>query len=633
MYFEGSEKKLELSLKQGSKSLKSLPKSFWESLVKLCGSQIVSSVNSPLCDSYLLAEASLFVFPHKFLMIANGKARLVPAVREFLSQFKVDDIDSLFYEAKNASSPASITAQFNQDAEELARLVPGQAFRMGEEEGTPLYLFHMDKASSYLRNSEATLEVFMLELNPEAKKQFTKGKITARKWIAENPDFKNFFASFDILDHGFEPLGYSLNAIKGDRYFTFHVNPQAVGSFASFETNCFDQGVDELVQALKSLFMPENYQVVLFASGTPLPFNSFSPKAGNLKLDKVLSSGHTLQFYSVREKVKAELVQSIELPKYVEVKAAPVTAPAVAKNVEDSSWFYEKNEKYSIGSKIKETLLTTQSSIQKIEVHDTESWGKTLVCDGQIICTEKDEFIYHEMITHVPLFVHPDPARVLIIGGGDLGAASEVLKHTSVLECICVEADQKVVDAVKAHFEWPENVLTDPRFELIIGNAVDFVATTEKQFDVVIVDAAGPSGAGAGLYTEEFYNNVRRVLAAGGVVLSQAESPLCCPEEQKALKKTLSSVFSKVFLYNYSNASYLGGLWSFAFSSENFHPLDDFDREKAMKSQIDFKYYSPELHYAAFILPTFMKKNLREAPRVEVDQSSETLQTSSDATP
>ncbi|MEZ4816179.1 MAG: polyamine aminopropyltransferase [Bdellovibrionota bacterium] len=617
MYFEGSEKKLELSIKQGAKSLKSLPKSFWESVAKVSGAHIVSSVTSPLCDSYLLSDASLFVFPHKFLMIGGSHTRLVSALREFLTHFKMEEVDALFYEYKNEAFPDLKISPFFQDAEELARMVPGQACRLGPETGSHIYLFYMDKASSYLKDSESTLEVAMHGLSAEVKSHFTKGKIVARKWISENPDFKNFFGSFDVLDHGYEPFGYVLNAIKGDRYFTFHVNPDDFFSYASFETNCFDQEIDELVASVKSLFQPKSYEVILFGSEGPMPFNAYVEGEGNYKLETALTSGHFLKFYALQEKQACEVLTKIEIPKFVEKKLVEETPKEEAQD-----WFFEKNDKYSVGSRVIETFYKEKSELQLVEVHNTEAWGKTLVCNGQIVCADKDEFIYHEMMTHVPMFVHPDPARVLIIGGGDLGVAREVLKHNSLIECVCIEPDAKVIEAAKRHFEWPAQVMADSRFELVIGTLASFMEKSEKQFDVVLVDTYSTSAEPTTLHSEEFYESLKYVLAAGGVIVSQAESPLFNADTQKALRRTLSTVFSKVFIYNYSNATYPGGLWSFAFSSESFHPLDDFDREKATKSQIDFRYYSPELHYASFILPAFMKKNLRDT-EAKVEPSAE----------
>ncbi len=612
MYFEGSEKKLEVSLKPGAKSLKSLPRTFWENIVRISGARILSTISSPLCDSYLLSESSLFVFPHKFLLITCGRTRLVPTVREFLSHVKIDEIDSLFYERKNELFPAAQTSHFYQDAEELARMLPGQAYRFGDEAGEHLFVFHLDKTSSYLKSTESTLEILMHELSTEAKSHFTQGKAHARRWIADNDGFKSFFSSYDIHDHGFEPYGYSLNAIKGDRYFTFHVSPEARGSYASFETNCVEQGAEELVQAVRSLFFPKSYQVVYFGSGDMLPFPNFATLPEKSRVEKEFSNGHMIQYFNICERKSGDVLVKLEMPKYVEPKVQ-------AKPIFESDWVFEKTEHLALGSKIKAKLFQGQSQFQKVEVIETESWGKTLLNDGLIMCTEKDEHVYHEMIVHPALFVHPDPARILIVGGGDLGTAREVLKHKSVLECVCVEIDQMVVDACKEHFIWPLEVLTDPRFELKVCDALKFVAETERLFDVVIVDSSDAVGPGVKLFGDDFYNQVKRVLAPGGVVVSQAESPFYFAEEQKALRNTLASIFTKVFLYNYSNMTYPGGLWSFAFSSENYHPLEDYDREKANKTTIDFKYYNPEVHFASFFLPTFMRKNLKEAPSQELE--------------
>lgn len=245
-------------------------------------------------------------------------------------------------------------------------------------------------------------------------------------------------------------------------------------------------------------------------------------------------------------------------------------------------------------------------------VVETAGHGKMLFNDGLAMISERDEFIYHDMITHVPLFVHPSPKQVLVIGGGDGGTAREVLRHPDVELCTMVEIDKMVVDACKEHIPVTSKVFSNPKLNLKIEDAIKYVAETDKTFDVILVDSTDPIGPAKPLFGPAFYKNISRVLNPNGIVVSQGESPFFEKEMQCSLMGVLNQTFPVVSIYNFTNLTYPGGLWSFTFASKGLHPLDDFNEERVEKMGLDFKYYNKEIHRGAFALPQFMRNNLKD---------------------
>lgn len=276
------------------------------------------------------------------------------------------------------------------------------------------------------------------------------------------------------------------------------------------------------------------------------------------------------------------------------------------------NWLEERFKNYlGIRYRVKETLFTGNSQFQAVDVVDTYGHGKMLFNDGLAMVSERDEFVYHDMITHVPLFSHPSPKRVLVIGGGDGGTAREVLRHKNVEECVMVEIDEMVVSACKQHIPQTSEVFNNPKLNLIIADAVKWVEENQNEkFDVVIVDSTDPIGPAQPLFSEEFYENVKGVLNSNGVVVSQGESPYYEVEAQRSLLSILGTQFSTVRMYNFTNLTYPGGLWSFTFASNEIDPIKNFDKSRVENSGLDFNYYNADLHSAAFCLPSFQKKHL-----------------------
>ena len=269
-----------------------------------------------------------------------------------------------------------------------------------------------------------------------------------------------------------------------------------------------------------------------------------------------------------------------------------------------SQWFEEiQNNSYGMKWKITDHLFSGKSAFQQIDVYETESHGKLLAHDGLVMVTERDEHIYHDMITHVPMFTHPNPKNVLVIGGGDGGTVREVLKHKSIEKCTMVEIDGDVVEACKKFIPQTASELTHPKVNLLIEDGVDFMKNSQEKYDVILIDSSDPIGPATPLFNVNFYRDVASRLEIGGIVVSQGESPYYDMKMQKVLVSILSEVFNKVHLYNYTNMSYPSGMWSFTYASNSLCPFTDFNPQKIREK---FKFYSPELHIGSFLLPQFM---------------------------
>lgn len=274
-------------------------------------------------------------------------------------------------------------------------------------------------------------------------------------------------------------------------------------------------------------------------------------------------------------------------------------------------WVEEKFQDFlGLKFKVEQVLFSGKSEFQTVDVVETKGHGKMLLNDGLIMVTERDEFAYHDMIAHVPLFVHPAPKNVLVIGGGDGGTAREVLRHQGVEKCTMVEIDAMVVEACRQHIPQTSKDLDHEKMQLIIGDGVEFVKNTTEKFDVIIVDSTDPIGPAQPLFGEAFYQDVFNCLTDDGIVVSQGESSWYAMDIQQSLLKVLNAVFPASYLYSFSNLTYPGGLWSFTFASKKYHPTVDFNPQRVIESGLDFQYYNEALHSAAFALPTFAKQGL-----------------------
>jgi spermidine synthase len=284
----------------------------------------------------------------------------------------------------------------------------------------------------------------------------------------------------------------------------------------------------------------------------------------------------------------------------------------VKRAAESDHWVEEDQDEFvHVRYRVERQLHTTRSAFQRVDVVETTGFGRMLVNDGTIMLSERDERIYHEMIVHVPMFVSPSVERVLVIGGGDGGTVREVLRHASVSYCRLVEIDGEVIEACRRHIPQTAAALEDPRVEISIEDGVSYVAETAERYDLVIVDSSDPVGPALPLFGAEFYGNVERILTDEGIVVSQAESPFYEASTQISLVKVLSGLFRRVRIFNSSNLTYPGGLWSFSFAGKgDLCPVGDFDGKRVERSGMSFYYYNPAVHRAAFALPAFQLEQL-----------------------
>lgn len=267
-------------------------------------------------------------------------------------------------------------------------------------------------------------------------------------------------------------------------------------------------------------------------------------------------------------------------------------------------WFTENQSntvKYSV--KIKQVVATGESKYQKMAVFDTEDMGRIMTLDDVVQLTTKDEFVYHEMIAHVPLFTHGNAKKVLVIGGGDGGTVREVLKHP-VEEVHHVEIDEMVVETSKKYFPTLSSGFSDPRYKLFCEDGIEFVKNN-KGYDIIIIDSTDPIGPAVGLFSVDFYKNVRQALTENGIMVAQTESPFFYADLLRRIYKDISSVYKHTSIYTAVIPTYPGAYWTFTMGSKSIDPLS-----VDLKDELNFstKYYTPQIHKYSLILPPFVKE-------------------------
>ena len=276
-----------------------------------------------------------------------------------------------------------------------------------------------------------------------------------------------------------------------------------------------------------------------------------------------------------------------------------------------TEWIEELHEgSHGMKWKVTARLFKGHSPFQTVEVVETVTHGRMLLNDGLVMVTERDERIYHEMMAHVPLFTHPHPEDVLVIGGGDGGTIREVLRHPSVKRAVLCEIDAMVVDACRAWIPQTAHALSDPRVRVHIADGVTFVKDTPDRYDVILVDSTDPLGPATPLFGKDFYRHVFARLTDEGLVVAQAESGFLHLDTQKRLLAIVRDVFPYTYVYNYNNLSYPGGMWSFLVGSKRWNPQNDFSPDRLAACDGDFYWYNAEIHRSSFSLPTFMRKAL-----------------------
>ncbi len=275
----------------------------------------------------------------------------------------------------------------------------------------------------------------------------------------------------------------------------------------------------------------------------------------------------------------------------------------------DDTWYTEQwaGEGSAISLELKEQLHDFQSPYQRVEVFQTTRFGKLMTLDGLVMVTERDEFVYHEMLVHPAMFTHANPKRVLIVGGGDCGTLREVLKHDSVQQVDMVELDQAVTEAAALHFPTLHAASFDPRARLYFQDGIAWVADAEPgSYDVILIDSTDPVGPAQGLFSVEFYRNCQRALASGGVLAAQSESPLFHADLIRAMQRDLKAAgFNDVATVDFPQCTYPSGWWSVTIGARD-GSASAFRGEGTPRPPFASRYYNAARHRGALAPAQFM---------------------------
>ncbi|GFR37221.1 polyamine aminopropyltransferase [Insulibacter thermoxylanivorax] len=272
-------------------------------------------------------------------------------------------------------------------------------------------------------------------------------------------------------------------------------------------------------------------------------------------------------------------------------------------------WFTEKQtEHFGITAKVRETLVREQTQYQDLAIIDTLEFGRMLVLDDMVMTTEKDEFVYHEMLAHPALATHPNPRRVLVVGGGDGGVIREVLKHPDVEKAVLVDIDGKVIEYSKRFLPGIAGALDDPRVEVLVNDGYMHIHDHKNEYDVIMVDSTEPVGPAVQLFTRGFYQGIYEALREDGIFVAQTDNPWFKAELIKSVNRDVREVFPIVRVYTANIPTYPSGMWTFTMGSKKYDPLEV---EESAIPEMDTKYYSPRLHRACFVLPKFVEDLLK----------------------
>ena len=269
-------------------------------------------------------------------------------------------------------------------------------------------------------------------------------------------------------------------------------------------------------------------------------------------------------------------------------------------------WFTEKQtDHYGITMKLKEMYVREQTDFQDLAMVETEEWGTMLLLDGMVMTTDRDEFVYHEMVAHPALFTHPSPEHVLVVGGGDGGVIREVLKHPEVKRAVLVDIDGKVIEYSKKYLPQIASGLDDPRVEVIVNDGFMHIHDHKNTYDVIMVDSTEPVGPAVQLFTRGFYQGIYDALKEDGMFVAQTDNPWFKADLIRNVSRDVRAVFPIVRTYWANVPTYPSGMWTFTLGSKKYDPLDV---DETQIPEIDTKYYSPRLHKAAFVLPKFVEE-------------------------
>tara|TARA_R100000734_G_scaffold5037_3_gene4437 strand:+ start:889 stop:2166 length:1278 start_codon:yes stop_codon:yes gene_type:complete len=378
--------------------------------------------------------------------------------------------------------------------------------------------------------------------------------------------------------HHFSPYGVSGVVVIEESHFAIHTWPEygyaAVDLFTCGEINAwlsFDN--------LKECFGAQSYSAI-------------EMKRGSLNLLKR---------------------NNFKIPNTSRIKDNHNNLNVYARNV----WFTDKDENQALSLRFTgEVFHDTQSPFQRVRILKSYKYGKMLALDDMVMTTEKDEFHYHEMISHPSVFIHGNVKNVLVIGGGDGGTVRELLRHEEIKKITMVEIDNEVINACKKHLPLIASEFNNPRLNLIIDDGIKFVKLAKKEtYDLIIVDGSDPVGPAEGLFTKEFYENCYNALSKKGILVAQGESPKFNENAFIVLNKTLNNIFgsNNTAISLFYAPTYPTGMWSFQYGFKG--NVDSISLSK--KGQIEtfvskhkLSYYNYEIHLSSFVLPNFIKNKI-----------------------
>ena len=281
----------------------------------------------------------------------------------------------------------------------------------------------------------------------------------------------------------------------------------------------------------------------------------------------------------------------------------------------DKNWFVEiaPEAGFAQALKIRGKLHEEQTPYQKLEIYATEDWGNLMTLDGLVMLTARDNFVYHEMMSHPPIMTHPDPRRVAIVGGGDCGTLREVLRHPAIEKVFQVEIDEAVTRAAEKYFPELTEANDDPRAELLFVDALEWIKQQQpNSLDVIIVDSTDPVGPAVGLFRRAFYADCLRALGETGVLVQQSESPLLHLDILKAMRAEMKLAgFAQLRTYQFCQPTYPSGWWSATMAGQGVDLLD-FREQDARELSFEGRYYSAGMHRGGMAMPPFVEKALAE---------------------
>ena len=278
-------------------------------------------------------------------------------------------------------------------------------------------------------------------------------------------------------------------------------------------------------------------------------------------------------------------------------------------------WFSENHTPdVKLSLRLDRHLYSVQSDYQQIDVFESREFGRVLALDGNIMLTERDEFIYDEMMAHVPMAVHPGIRNVLVIGAGDGGVIKELTRYDRIESIDLVEMDPLVLDVCRKYLPGNACRLDDERVHIYTGNGLKFIRRCENKYDLIVVDSTDPFGPSEGLFTKEFYGNCYKALRDDGIMVNQQGSPFYA-EDAIAMQrshKRIAETFPISRVFQAHIPTYAAGYWLFGFASKKYHPIDDLNKDAWNALGLKTRYYTTRLHVGAFYLPAFLEEFLKD---------------------